>query len=378
MESQIIKKTALYDVHVGLGAKMLPFAGYQMPIRYSGDKDEHLTVRNAVGVFDVSHMGEFLFKGESALEFLQKITSNDVSKLHIGKAQYSCLPNLNGGVVDDIIVYRLDNAYMMVVNAANIAKDWEWILARQKEFGFQEVEIQDLSEQTSLLAVSGPLSTEVVKQLTDIEVERMGYYEVRRGSCCGFPNIVIATTGYTGEWTYEIFCRNEEVLTIWEQLFKVGQPYGIKPTGLGARDTLRLEMGYMLYGNELNDHTSPIEAGLQWITKLDKGTFCSSETFQKQKTEGTSRKLIGFEMVDKAIPRSHYVIKNAEGQTIGEVTSGTISPCLEKGIGMGYVQALYAQPGTEIFIEVRNTSFKAVVVKPPFVKNTSVQLKTKK
>jgi aminomethyltransferase len=371
----MIKKTALYNVHVQLGAKMMPFAGYEMPIRYSGDKDEHFVVRNQVGLFDVSHMGEFIFKGNDALDFLQSITSNDVSKLRVGKAQYSTLPNLNGGLVDDIIVYHLDNAYMMVVNAANIQKDWNWIQERKSQSNFSDLEIIDISEQTSLIAVSGPLSTDLVSKLTNAEVQNMKYYEVIRCQLLDFENVLVATTGYTGEWTYEIFCANHQVVPIWNALMEKGKDLGVKPAGLGARDTLRLEMGYMLYGNDINDETSPIEAGLTWITKLQKGKFSSSEIFQNQVLHGVTKKLVAFEMQEKAIPRHDYEILDASGQSIGKVTSGTMSPCLEKGIGMGYVKPEFANLGTEIYISIRNKPAKAMVVQAPFVKNTSVQRK---
>ncbi len=369
------KKTALHEIHVQLGAKMMPFAGYEMPIRYTGDKDEHFLVRKDVGLFDVSHMGEFIFKGNDALPFLQSITTNDVSKLVVGKAQYSSLPNLKGGLVDDIIVYHLDNAYMMVVNAANIEKDWNWIQERKKDSHFSDLEIIDISEDTSLIAVSGPKSTELVSRLTNAPVNQMKYYEVIRCKLLNFDNILIATTGYTGEWTFEIFCKNNEVVTIWNALMEKGADLGVKPAGLGARDTLRLEMGYMLYGNDINDETSPIEAGLSWITKLQKGKFSSSEIFQNQKDNGVTKKLVAFEMVEKAIPRHDYLIIDAQGNEIGKVTSGTISPCLDKGIGMGYVKPEFSHLGSEIFIYIRNKPAKALVVSTPFVKNTSVQQK---
>ncbi len=366
------KKTALYDVHVQLGAKMIPFAGYEMPIRYSGDKNEHFLVRNHVGLFDVSHMGEFIFKGTDALAFLQSITSNDVSKLNIGKAQYSCIPNLKGGIVDDIILYHLDNAYMMVVNAANIQKDWNWIQEQKNACKFTDLDIIDISEKTSLIAVSGPKSIELISRLTDDKIAEMKYYEVKRSKLLDFDNILIATTGYTGEWTFEIIINNEQVITIWDALMEKGKDLGAKPAGLGARDTLRLEMGYMLYGNDINDETSPIEAGLGWITKLQKGKFSSSEIFQNQKDNGVTQKLVAFEMVDKAIPRHDYFIIDNQGNEIGKVTSGTLSPCLEKGIGMGYVKSKFANLGNEIFINIRNKPAKAVIVSTPFVKNTSV------
>jgi len=371
----MIKKTALYNIHLQLGAKMMPFAGYEMPIRYSGDKEEHLLIRNHVGLFDVSHMGEFIFKGNDALPFLQSITTNDVSKLNIGKAQYSSIPNFNGGLVDDIILYRLDNAYMMVVNAANIEKDWNWIQNCKNQSQFSDLQIINISEATSLIAVSGPKSTDLLSTLTTADVQNMKYYEVMRCKLLDIENILIATTGYTGEWTFEIFCPNEYAIKIWNALMEQGKDLGIKPAGLGARDTLRLEMGYMLYGNDINEQTSPIEAGLGWITKLQKGKFSSSEIFFEQMEKGVSKKLVAFEMVEKAIPRHDYLILDDKNNEIGKVTSGTMSPCLEKGIGMGYVKPEFASLDSEISILIRNKPVKAKIVTTPFVKNTSVQRK---
>ena len=362
------KKTPFYDTHVALGAKMAPFAGYLMPIRYEGDTAEHLLIREGVGVFDVSHMGEFLFKGPNALPLLQKITTNDVSKIPVGKAQYNCLPNEKGGIVDDLIVYRLeDELYLMVVNASNIDKDWNWIVARN-DVG---AELENISEATALLAVSGPKALEVVQKITDKDITGLPYYAVVKASVAGLPNTLIATTGYTGERTYEIFVRNEQAMTLWNALFEAGKDFGIKPTGLAARDTLRLEMGYMLYGNDITDETNPISAGLGWITKFDKGAFTASDIIKKEKEAGLPRKLVAFEVLEKGIPRSHYQVAS-NGKVIGEVTSGTYSPLLKKGIGMAYVDSDFATLGTEIDIIVRDQPVKSRVVKAPFVSNTSV------
>lgn len=364
MEANTTKKTALYQTHADLGAKLIPFAGYDMPVRYTGDKDEHFCVRNAAGVFDVSHMGEFIVRGPKALELVQQVTSNDASKLVDGKAQYSSLPNHEGGLVDDLIVYRIkEDQYMLVVNAANIEKDWNWIQASNEKIG---AEILDISEETSLLAVSGPKAAEIVQQLTEMPVSELPYYGFVYGELLGLENILVATTGYTGERTYEIFFRNEHSQKIWDALFEVGKPLGLQPTGLGARDTLRLEMGYMLYGNDINDTTSPHEAGLGWITKLKKGDFNGREAIVKIREAGIQRKLVGFKMVDRGIPRQHYPIA-INGETIGEVTSGSMSPVLGIGIGMGYVPKEHSAVGTEIEIQVRKKSLRAVVVKPPFI-----------
>lgn len=358
------KKTALYDTHKALGAKLIPFAGYEMPVRYTGDKAEHLCVRKDAGVFDVSHMGEFIVRGPKALELVQQVTSNNAAKLIDGKAQYSCLPNHDGGIVDDLIVYRIaDDQYMLVVNAANIEKDWNWIVESNAKIG---AELIDISEETSLLAVSGPKAAQIVQQLTSMPVADLPYYGFHYGELLGLEKILVATTGYTGERTYEIFFRNEHSQKIWDALFEAGKDHGLQATGLGARDTLRLEMGYMLYGNDINDSTSPLEAGLSWITKLKKGDFNGRDAILKLKEAGVQRKLVGFKMIDRGIPRQHYKIAH-QGEVVGEVTSGSISPLLGYGIGMGYVPKHLSAPGTEIEIQVRNKSLKAEVVKPPFI-----------
>ena len=356
-------KTALYDVHVELGAKMIPFAGYDMPVRYAGDKEEHLCVRKAAGLFDVSHMGEFIIRGPKALELIQKVTSNDASKLVEGRAQYSCLPNHEGGIVDDLIVYRIrGDEYMLVVNASNIQKDWEWIEASNT----MGAEMIDISEKSSLLAVSGPNADAIVQQLTDMPVSTMKTYYCMKGVFNGIDDVLVATTGYTGERTYEIFFRNEDALSMWNALMDAGKEHGLKPTGLGARDTLRLEMGYMLYGNDINDETNPLEAGLGWITKLKKGLFNGSDKIQALKDAGISRKLIGFEMEDKGIPRPGYELMSGD-EVVGKVTSGTISPMRGVGIGMAYVPVALAEPGTELTIRVRNKTLSCFVRKTPFI-----------
>lgn len=373
------KKTALYDIHLSAGAKIIPFAGYEMPVRYTGDVAEHLLVRSKVGLFDVSHMGEFLVRGPHALSFLQHVSSNDVATLAIGKAQYSCLPNNTGGIVDDLIIYRLEEElYMLVVNASNIEKDWLWLVANN-DAGAQ---LQDISPETALIAVSGPFAMDTVKALTNAPVEQMEYYALLRG-VLNLPNqtienVLFATTGYTGEKTFEIFIRNEHAPAVWQALLTAGEQYGVAPAGLGARDTLRLEMGYMLYGNDLSDTTSPLEAGLGWITKLNKGKFIGSDILSAQKANGVNRKLIAFKVSEKGgIPRQHHLIAY-QGQMIGEVTSGTFSPCLKVGIGLGYVNTEFANVGTEIEIMIRDKGVKAEVVKTPFVSPTSLTGWTKK
>lgn len=359
------KKTELYKIHEALSAKLIPFAGFEMPVRYFGDKAEHINVRNNVGVFDISHMGEFLVKGDKALELIQKITTNDASKLVNGKAQYSCMPNLKGGIIDDLIVYRLEvQLYMLVVNAANIEKDWNWLVKNNKEIG---AELEDISEKSSLIAVSGPKSDDVLAKLTDMDIRSLQNYEFVKGKVLDFDNVLIATTGYTGERTFEIFIRNQHAVELWEAIFEAGKEFDIQPAGLGARDTLRLEMGYMLYGNDINDKTSPIEAGLSWITKLKKGDFNSSEIFKKQKADGVEKKLVAFEMIERGIPRQHYKIAK-NGEEIGEVTSGTMSPMLNKGIGMAYVKTSESAIDNEIDIVIRNKNVKAKIVKAPFYK----------
>jgi aminomethyltransferase len=359
-----MKNTALTDKHISLGAKMVPFAGYNMPVQYEGINVEHATVRNAVGVFDVSHMGEFILKGENALDLIQRVTSNDASKLHDGKIQYSCLPNEDGGIVDDLLVYRIDEkSYMLVVNASNIEKDWDWI----QKFNTANVEMHNISDKTSLLAVQGPKAADALQSLTDIDLASMEYYTFKKGTFAGIANVLVSATGYTGAGGFEIYFDNEYADAMWDAIFAAGAEYGIKPIGLAARDTLRLEMGFCLYGNDIDDTTSPIEAGLGWITKFTK-PFTNAEALQAQKEAGISRKLIGFEMIDRGIPRHDYPIVDAEGSVIGKVTSGTQSPSLQKAIGMGYVTKEMAKEGTEIFIDIRNNKVKAKVVKFPFYK----------
>jgi aminomethyltransferase len=359
-----MKNTALTDKHISLGAKMVPFAGYNMPVQYEGINAEHANVRNAVGVFDVSHMGEFILKGEKALDLIQQVTSNDASKLYDGKVQYSCLPNEEGGIVDDLLVYRIDEkTYMLVVNASNIEKDWNWI----QKFNTADVEMHNISDQTSLLAIQGPKSADALQSLTTIDLASMEYYTFQKGTFAGVENVVVSATGYTGAGGFEIYFENKYAAQMWEAIFNAGAEYGIKPIGLAARDTLRLEMGFCLYGNDIDDTTSPIEAGLGWITKFTK-PFTNSEALQAQKEAGVDRKLIGFEMIDRGIPRHDYPIVDEAGNNIGKVTSGTQSPSLQKAIGMGYVAKAFAKEGSEIFIEIRNQKIKAKVVKFPFYK----------
>jgi len=359
-----MKNTALTEKHIALGAKMVPFAGYNMPVTYEGINAEHATVRNGVGVFDVSHMGEFILKGENALDLIQRVTSNDASKLHDGKVQYSCLPNKDGGIVDDLLVYRIDDkTYMLVVNASNIEKDWNWI----KQFNTQGVEMHNISDQTSLLAIQGPKAADALQSLTDVNLAAMEYYTFVKGTFAGIENVVISATGYTGAGGFEIYFENQYADQIWDAIFEAGKAQNIKPIGLGARDTLRLEMGFCLYGNDIDDTTSPIEAGLGWITKFSK-PFTNSEALQAQKEAGIQKKLVGFEMIDRGIPRHDYEIADAEGNVIGRVTSGTQAPSLQKAIGMGYVAKDFAKEGTEVFINIRNTPIKAKVVKFPFYK----------
>lgn len=359
-----MKNTALYNKHVALGAKMIPFAGYNMPVSYSGLNEEHLTVRNAVGVFDVSHMGEFKIKGKGALELIQKVTSNDASKLTDWKVQYSCLPNDKGGIVDDLLVYRVnENEYYLVVNASNIQKDWDWI-KKHNTFG---AEMVDTSDNTSLLAVQGPKALATLQKLTSVDLSKMEYYTFTVGTMAGIENVVISNTGYTGAGGFELYVGNENAEKLWDAVFEAGKEFGIKPIGLGARDTLRLEMGFCLYGNDIDDTTSPIEAGLGWITKFTKD-FTNRPAIEKQKTEGVKKKLVGLEMIDRGIPRHDYPIADANGAIIGKVTSGTQSPSLNKAIGMGYVQTEYASPDKEVFVLIRDKPIKAKVVKIPFLK----------
>jgi len=368
-----MKNTPFTQKHIDLGAKMAEFAGYNMPISYSGINDEHAAVRNSAGVFDVSHMGEFILKGEHALDLIQRITSNDASKLTDGKAQYSCFPNKDGGIVDDLIVYCLEEnkAYMLVVNASNIEKDWNWIQSfNTPPKGGQggAVEMHNISDKTCLLAIQGPNATKILQPLTEMDIMNLKYYTFTKGSFAGVENVLISATGYTGAGGVEIYFedKGDDASKIWDAIFEAGQKGGIKPIGLGARDTLRLEMGYCLYGNDIDDTTSPLEAGLGWITKFSK-PFTNSGYFEKQKADGLTKKLVGFEMIEKGIARKDYRIKIFEGHIIGRVTSGTQSPTLGKAIGMGYVETKLSAIDSEIFISIRNTLLKAKVVKMPFV-----------
>lgn len=359
-----IKNIPLNDLHVSLGAKMVPFAGFNMPVRYSSDIEEHQTVREGVGVFDVSHMGEFIISGPKALDLIQKVTSNDASKLVIGQAQYSCFPNDRGGIVDDLIVYKLEEEkYMLVVNASNIEKDWNWV----KQHNTMGADMKNISDEISLFAIQGPKAAEAVQSLTAVDFSAIKFYHFTVGDFAGAKDVIISGTGYTGAGGFEIYVKNEDAERVWKAIFEAGKSHGIKPIGLGARDTLRLEMGYCLYGNDINDETSPLEAGLGWITKFTKD-FINSENLKKQKEAGVSKKLVGFILQEKGIPRAHYAIVNAAGEAIGEVTSGTISPTMGVGIGLGYVQSEYAQPGTEIAITVRNKNLVAKVEKLPLYK----------
>ena len=359
-----MKNTALSQKHIAIGAKMVPFAGYNMPVSYTGLNDEHATVRNAVGVFDVSHMGEFILKGDDALDLIQRVTSNDASVLTNGKAQYSCLPNDHGGIVDDLIVYRMDEkSYMLVVNASNIEKDWNWI----KQHNTKNVEMHNISDKTSLLAIQGPKAMETLQKLTDIQLADIPYYSFVKGKFNGIDNVLVSNTGYTGAGGFEIYFENEHAIDMWDSIFDAGKEFGIKPIGLGARDTLRLEMGFCLYGNDIDDSTSPIEAGLGWITKFTKD-FTNRTHIEKQKTEGVTKKLVGFEMIERGIPRHDYQIADAQGHIIGKVTSGTQSPTLGIAIGMGYVNKEFAKADTEIFIVIRDKAIKAKVSKMPFLK----------
>ncbi len=360
-----MKNTALSDVHIKLNAKMVPFAGYNMPVQYEGINAEHETVRKAVGVFDVSHMGEFILKGADALDLIQRVVSNDASKLVDGKVQYACLPNEQGGIVDDLLVYRIDEkTYMLVVNASNIEKDWNWI----NKFNTKNIEMHNISDKTSLLAVQGPLAAKALQSLTSLDLAAMEYYTFQKGVFAGIENVVVSATGYTGAGGYEIYCDNEHASQIWDAIFKAGAEFGIKPIGLGARDTLRLEMGFCLYGNDINDTTSPIAAGLGWITKFTK-EFTNYKNLLQQKENGVPQKLVGFEMLERGIPRQDYKIVDANGTEIGIVTSGTQSPSLQKAIGMGYVNTAYTKEGSEIFIAIRDQKIKATVVKFPFYKS---------
>lgn len=360
-----MKSTPFTQKHIALGAKMAEFAGYNMPISYSGINDEHATVRKNAGVFDVSHMGEFILKGENALDLIQRVTSNDVSKITDGQAQYGCLPNEQGGIVDDLIVYCIEfnKVYMIVVNASNIEKDWNWI----SQYNTKGVEMHNVSEKTCLLAIQGPHATKILQPLVDADIMNLKYYTFTKGKFAGVDNVLVSATGYTGSGGVEIYFEDKDGAAdkIWDAIFEIGTPQGLKPIGLGARDTLRLEMGYCLYGNDIDDTTSPLEAGLGWVTKFTKD-FTAKEILQQQKAAGITRKLVGFEMIDRGIPRHDYLIKDAAGNTIGKVTSGTQAPSLGKAIGLGYVAIAHAAIDSEIFIDIRNTPVKAKVVKAPF------------
>ena len=359
-----MRNTALSHKHIELGAKMVPFAGYNMPVQYEGVNAEHLTVRNGVGVFDVSHMGEFILRGPNALALIQKFSSNDASVLFDGKVQYTCMPNGKGGIVDDLLIYRVsENEYFLVVNASNIEKDWAWI-SSLNDLG---VEMENVSDAYSLLAVQGPKAALALQELTDIALSEMVYYTFKHGNFAGVENVLISATGYTGSGGFEIYVKNEDAEKVWAALFRAGAAFGIKPIGLAARDTLRLEMGFCLYGNDIDDTTSPLEAGLSWITKFTKD-FTDSDFLLNQKKSGLKRKLVAFEMIDRGIPRHDYLIKDSQNNVIGKVTSGTMSPSRQIAIGMGYVATEFSIVGTEIFIEVREKSIKAKVVALPFYK----------
>lgn len=359
-----MKNTAITHIHESLGAKMLPFAGYNMPITYEGVNAEHETVRNAVGVFDVSHMGEFLLSGPNALALIQKVCSNDASTLIIGKAQYSCLPNEDGGIIDDLIIYKMqEEEYLLVVNASNIDKDWEWISARN-DVG---ADMKNLSDEYSLFAIQGPKAVEAMQTLSSLDLASIPYYHFEIGDFAGFDNVIISATGYTGSGGFEIYCKNDQAEAIWNKVFEAGVAFGIKPIGLAARDTLRLEMGFCLYGNDISDKTSPLEAGLGWITKFNK-EFTNSENLKKQKEAGVTRKIVAFEMQERAVPRHDYEIVDANGAVIGIVTSGTMSPSMNKGIGLGYVTVANSAVDSEIFIRIRKNDVPAKVVKAPFYK----------
>ncbi len=360
-----MKNTPFTQKHIALGAKMAEFAGYNMPISYTGINDEHAAVRKNAGVFDVSHMGEFILKGENALDLIQRVTTNDASKLVAGQAQYSCLPNATGGIVDDLIVYCVEpnKTYMLVVNASNIEKDWNWI----SQFNTKEVEMHNISDKTCLLAIQGPNATKILQPLTELDIMNLKYYTFVKGTFAGVENVLISATGYTGSGGVEIYFEdsNGAADKIWDAIFEIGGPQGLKPIGLGARDTLRLEMGYCLYGNDIDDTTSPLEGGLGWITKFTKD-FTARPIIEALKAEGVQRKLVGFEMLERGIPRHDYLIKDAAGNTIGKVTSGTQAPSLNKAIGLGYVATPHAAIDSEIFIDIRNSLVKAKVVKAPF------------
>jgi len=361
-----VNKTVFYDHHVAMGAKMVPFAGFEMPVEYAGIRQEHVNVRENVGVFDVSHMGEIWIKGPKAFELVQRLTSNDVTKLEPGKIQYTCFPNADGGIVDDLLIYRYESErYLLVVNASNIEKDYDWIL-KQNIHG---AVIDNASDRICQLAVQGPRATELLQTLTKVDLSSIPYYNFVTAPFAGAHEAIISNSGYTGAGGFELYLHNEDGTKVWEQLFEAGKEFGLEPAGLAARDTLRLEMGFCLYGNDITDSTSPLEAGLGWITKFAEGNeFINRSSLELQKEQGLSKRLVGFELLQRGIPRQHYPILNAEGETIGEVSSGTLSPMLNKGIGMGYVELPYVSKGSEIFIGIRNKQIPAQVVRPPFYK----------
>ncbi len=371
-DTQVVKETPIHSRHVELGAKMASFAGFDMPISYTSIKEEHQAVREGVGVFDVSHMGEFIIRGKDALPFLQQITTNDVSKLEIGEIQYSCMPNMKGGIMDDLLVYRLseencsagERAYMMVVNAGNIDKNWDW-LAEQNN---HDIHILNISQRTGLLAVQGPKAIDLLQEMTEVDLSAIKYYNFVKGDFAGMGNVIISATGYTGSGGFEIYVNSDQLPTLWDTMMKLGKNHGLVPCGLGARDTLRLEMGYCLYGNDIDETTSPIEAGLSWITKLSKGEFNSSEIFTKHKTEGVSKKLMAFIIEDRRVPRNGYKIEDEKGNVIGKVTSGTMSPSLGIPIGMGYIDMEHAKVNNPILINTGKKHLKGELVKAPFLK----------
>lgn len=360
-----MKKTALFAKHVSLGAKMVPFAGYEMPVQYSGVTEEHFAVREKAGLFDVSHMGQFIIEGATAKDLLQYVTTNDLNTLENGKAQYSCLPNGQGGIVDDLIIYKMaDDKYFVVVNASNIEKDWNHIAKYNEKFG---AKMSNISDEVSLLAIQGPKAVEILQKLTDTPLSEIPYYHFTEGKVNGVDQVIISNTGYTGSGGFEIYFNNAAAVQLWDAVLEAGKEEGIIPCGLAARDTLRLEKGFCLYGNDIDDSTSPLEAGLGWITKLDKGDFVDKEFLAKQKEEGITKKLIGFELTDKGVPRHDYPVVDAEGNVIGKVTSGTQSPMKKIGLGLAYVDKPHFKVGSEIFIQVRNKNIPAKVVKTPFV-----------
>lgn len=356
-----LKQVPLHQVHLSLNAKMVPFAGYEMPVRYSSDKEEHLTVRKDVGVFDVSHMGEFMVRGPKAIDTIQRISSNDISNIIDGQAQYGCIPNDQGGIVDDFITYRFsEEEFMLVVNASNIEKDWNWINQNN-----QGAELENISDDIVLLAVQGPKAAKALQKLTEIDLESISFYHFAKGKLAG-KEMIISATGYTGAGGFELYINKEDAKVVWNQIFEAGDEFGIKPIGLGARDTLRLEMGYCLYGNDIDDTTSPLEAGLGWVTKFTKN-FINSDQLKKQKEEGVNRRLVGLEMIDRGIPRHGYLLFGNDGEEIGQITSGSISPMTNKGIALGYVKTGFHKKETEVFVDIRNKKLRMKVVRPPFI-----------